>query len=237
MAKKSIFGRKSKEPEQVIEVTQPETAEAGPTEEVPLQDSIVANVYEPDNRESKPPAPRMRFNANVHQQTENGDPDRKEDGTIRLKINWRETALDRQGRTYNKHVHGDEPVLDAEGYLKVRRRSETRPPSARSRTEALVAKYHEKGYAYYIANDIGGRIEQMQADDWEPVVAADGPVGLKVGLFNDPNAEARLFRKPEEWYQEDQEAKIRRNQARFEQTTSPKEDDGQYEATPSSPLR
>ncbi|KKM69814.1 hypothetical protein LCGC14_1446950 [marine sediment metagenome] len=182
--------------------------------------------------------PEMQFNEVVHVTTENGDPDRKEDGSIQLKTNWKKVAEDRQGRTYNKHVHGDEAKLDNDGFLKVRRRDPSAQKGDTSRSEAFVAKYYEKGYAFYIANDDGGRLEQMTATDWEPVMAKDGsPASMNVGQARSPNTQGRLFRKPEEWYKADQEAKIERNKARFEQTRSPKEDDGQYEATPSSPLR
>ena len=177
------------------------------------------------------------FNEVVHEKTEAGDPQRNEDGSIRLKRDWKKVAVDRQGRTFNPKVHGKEEKLDAAGFLTVRRRDASAKQGDVSRSEALVAKHHEKGYAFYLANDDGGRLEQMLAKDWEPVQDSEGPVGMNVGQARGPNTQARLFRKPIEWYEADQEAKIERNKERFKQTTSPKVDDGQYEATPDSPLR
>ena len=173
--------------------------------------------------------PKGVFNELVHEQTKDGDPQRNDDGSIRLKKNWKKVAVDRQGRTYNKAVHGEEQELDAEGFLKVRRREAAATVSTTGRTQAFVAKYQENGYAYYIANDEGGRLEQMQANDWEPVMDKDGPASLKVGQARSHNTQARLFKKPIEWYEADQNLKIERNKARYAQTTSPKEADGQYE--------
>ena len=177
------------------------------------------------------------FNAVVHRQDELGDPIRKADGEIALKTNWKEVAVDRQGRKYNAHVHGDKLMLDTEGYLKVRHREANATVRTIGRTEALVAKYRENGYAYYIANDDGGNIDRMRELDWEPVLEGEGSVTMNVGQARAPNTRAVLFRKPEEWYKADQEAKVERNKARFEETKAPSEEDGQYEATATSPLR
>jgi len=122
------------------------------------------------------------FNPTVHVADEHGDPARKEDGSIKLKTNWKDVAVDRQGRKYNKHVHGDKQVLDSAGYLKVKRRDTKAGIRKTGRSEAFVAKFREAGYAYYIANDDGGRIEQMIENDWEPVLDKDGPASIKVGL-------------------------------------------------------
>ena len=177
------------------------------------------------------------FNPVVHESTENGDPKRNQDGSIQLKTNWKKVAVDRQGRGFNSHVHGEEEQLDAQGFLKVRRRDTKQAVGGVSRSAAFVEKYREKGYAYYIANDEGGRVEQMLAADWEPVLDGKGPAELAVGQARSGNAKARLFRKPEEWYLADQEAKAQANRARFEQTSSPSEEDGQYTASESSPHR
>ena len=121
------------------------------------------------------------FNKNVHKATKTGDPDRKDDGTIKLRADWKTKAVDRQGRKYNKHVHGDKLELDREGFIKVRRRDVQTSQANTSRTEALVAKYYEKGYAYYIFNDDGGRLEWAAEHDWEPVLDKDsGPAGMNV---------------------------------------------------------
>ena len=133
-----------------------------------------------ETKEEQTEAPKMRFNEAVHVQDEHGDPARKENGEIKLKTNWKDKALDRQGRTYNPKVHGKERELDNMGFLKVRRRDEKISQGNTSRTEALVAKYYEKGYAYYVANDEGGRLEQMVAKDWEPDQGEDGPAEINV---------------------------------------------------------
>lgn len=180
---------------------------------------------------------KIQFNPDVHQVTEEGDPKRKQDGTIQLKTSWKKDAKDRQGRTYNPQVHGESQVLDSQGYLKVRRRGAIIPIGTTNRTEAFVNKHKEEGYAYYLMNDEGGRIEQFQANDWEPVMTKDGRADMPVGQARSPGTQAVLMKKPIEWYEADQNAKIERNKARFEQTTSPKEEAGQYEATATSPLR
>lgn len=182
-------------------------------------------------------APLDVFNFNVHQSSNGVDPIRNDDGRIRRRTDWKNRAVDRQGRKYNPKVHGEEMELDHEGYLKVRRRESKLVTGNSSRTGAFVKKYREDGYAYYVANNEGGRVEQMTAGDWEPVMTKDGQASLKVGQARDGNTSAILFKKPQEWYDDDQERKVRVNKERFTQTTSPKEEDGQYEATSSSPLR
>ncbi len=178
-----------------------------------------------------------KFNENVHEATDAGDPRRNQDGSIQLKTTWKKDAVDRQGRKFNPKVHGEEHKLDADGFLTVKRRETKAASGDVNRSEAFVAKYYEKGYAFYLANDDGGRLEQMTANDWEPVLGADGPAGMPVRQARGANTQARLFKKPIEWYEADQQAKVERNKARFKQTTSPKEEDGQYEATATSPLR
>jgi len=177
------------------------------------------------------------FNGTVHEQTENGDPKRNTDGSIQLKTNWKKIAQDRQGRTFNPHVHGDEPKLDDEGYLKVRRREAKVGLGNSSRTRAALEKIREPGYAYYLANDEGGRVDQLTENDWEPVMTKEGRASMKVGQARQGNTEAIWFKKPQEWYDEDQKAKVERNKARQKQTRSPKADSDQYEATADSPLR
>ena len=187
------------------------------------------------------------FNEKVHVLAENGiDPARNADGSITKKKHWQKSAEDRQGRTYNEKVHGAEPILDAEGFLKVRRRDPDRVQSDTSRSEAFVKKHAEKGYAYYLMNDEGGRMEQFVSNDWEPVMVKGGKASMPVGQARAGNTSAILMKKPLEWYNDDQERKVERNKARFKETTSPKE--GQYEGTaqpgsaayterPGSPLR
>ena len=180
----------------------------------------------------------QKFNPLVHQANDVGDPLRKEDGSLKLKTNWKTVAEDRQGRHYNPHIHGENPKLDEFGYLRVRPREAQPGPSGINRSKAFIAKYQEKGYAYYLANDDGGRLEQFVQNDWEPVLDEKGVVAqMPVGQARSPGTTARLFRKPVEWYEADQNAKVARNKARAAASQSPKEEEGQYQAAESSPLR
>jgi hypothetical protein len=59
----------------------------------------------------------MNFNPNVHQ-TKDDQPVIRADGAFSLKLNWKKTALDREGRSYSQSTHG--PLqLDDDGYLMV----------------------------------------------------------------------------------------------------------------------
>jgi len=178
------------------------------------------------------------FNKVIHQTDDNGDLIRTAEGGIKKKTNWKDLAVDRQGRTYNQFVHGPKMQLDDAGFIKVKRREEKPLRTDFSQSEAFVNKYREEGYQYYVVNDDGGRLASFTEDDWEPVQGEDGPAELPVGQARAPNTKARLFRKPQEWYDADQVRKIERNKLRYKQTTSPKADEDQYEATvPDSSLR
>ncbi|KKK81374.1 hypothetical protein LCGC14_2814120, partial [marine sediment metagenome] len=48
----------------------------------------------------------VKFNENVHEATDAGDPRRNQDGSIQLKTTWKKDAVDRQGRKFNPKVHG-----------------------------------------------------------------------------------------------------------------------------------
>jgi len=188
--------------------------------------------------------PQMAFNENVHEQNDHGDPERTDEGGIRLKRNWKALAKDRQGRTYNAHVHGKSHELDDDGFLKVRHRGEHKPPASTNQTKAFVDKYREEGYAYRVILDEGGRVNMFTQDDWEVVTDKAGRAEMGMGQARHPNATGVLVKKPAEWFLADQEEKVERNKERFEQSTSPKDEDGQYEATPdqgraygTSPLR
>ncbi len=176
------------------------------------------------------------FNANVHEQTENGDPMRNDDGSIRLKRNWKEKAVDRQGRTYNEKVH-DGQELDNEGFLNVRRRGETKLVGSTNRSRAFVEKYEEAGYANYIMNEEGGRMEQFLANDWEPVTTKEGVAKMSVGQARGPGTTAILMKKPIEWHEADQKKKLERNLLSTKEKTAPKAEDGQFEYEAKSPLR
>jgi len=181
----------------------------------------------------------MNFNPAVHESDENKDPLRNQDGSIRLRKDWKSHAVDRQGRKFNQRVHGEEPLLDDGGYLTVRRRESKAGNQQIGRTEAVLAKYKEDGYAYYFANDEGGRHEQMIETDWERVEdqKAKRPVGLTVGMARSPNAKAFLYRKPIEWYEADQQKKREAHDIELKNTNAPKEEEGQYEADGNTPLR
>lgn len=180
---------------------------------------------------------KIGFNKVIHEQTDNGDPERELDGSIRLKRNWEEIAVDRQGRTFNAKIHGEDHELDNEGYLKVRRRDSAIPMSATNRTEAFVNKHREDGYAYYVMNNEGGRMEQFTQNDWEPVVDKNGQATINVGQARSPNTKAILMKKPIEWHEADQRKKRELREAALKSKTAPKEELGQYEAAQTSPLR
>lgn len=177
------------------------------------------------------------FNPVVHEQTKDGDPEREWDGSIRLKSNWKTLAVDRQGRTFNKKIHVENHELDNDGYLKVRRRESNIPITAVNRTEAFVNKYKEDGYAYYVMNNEGGRMEQFTQNDWEPVMTQDGQATINVGQARGPNTKGILMKKPIEWHEADQKKKSEMRVHDFKQKIAPKEDLGQYKATETSPLR
>lgn len=173
----------------------------------------------------------MKFNSAVHCQDEHGDPLRNEDGTIRLKPNWKEQARDHMGRAFNPKIHGDKPELDDDGNLKMARRDSLRKPmTASNRTEDFVSKYRENGYTYRLVNDEGGRVEKFKAHDWEPVMDRDGVATMSVGQARAPGTKAILMKKPQEWYDEDQKAKDRLLNANLERNSKPKVEEGQYDA-------
>jgi hypothetical protein len=177
------------------------------------------------------------FNPIVHEQTENEDPKRNEDGSIRLKRNWKDLATDRQGRKYNEQIHATQE-LDNEGFLSVKRRSDTTQlVGSTNRSRAFVDKHHEEGYAYYIMNEEGGRMEQFLANDWEPVTTKEGVVSMPVGQARGGGTTAVLMKKPKEWHEADQNRKLERNRLSTKEKTAPNEADGQYEAEANSPLR
>lgn len=174
----------------------------------------------------------MKFNPSVHCSDEHGDPIRNEDGTIRLKPNWKSEARDHMGRAYNAKIHGERPDLDESGLLKVMRRDAARKPmTASNRTEEFVNKYREQGYTYRLVNDDGGRVEKFKQHDWEPVMDdKNGVVQMSVGQARSPGTRAILMKKPQEWYDEDQKKKDSLLNANLERNTKPKVEDGQYDA-------
>ena len=128
--------------------------------------------------------------------------------------------------------------MDNEGYLLVRRRdNDTKLVGSTNRSKAFVDKHKEEGYAYYIMNDEGGRMEQFTANDWEPVTTKEGVASMSVGQARGPGTQGILMKKPEEWHDADQKRKLERNRLSTKEKTAPNEADGQYEAEASSPLR
>ena len=181
--------------------------------------------------------PFMAFNAQIHEVDEAGDPVRKPDMGIRLKKNWKKTARDRQDREYNPHIHGDKPQLDEKGFLKVRRREANGANFSSSRSKAFVAKFQKAGYHYYLANDLGGVPEKMEAKGYEVVRDGDGAAKMAVGATRQENTQATLYRIPIEWYEANQREKRKMNDETLKQVSAPKVEDGQYEVNAKSSLR
>ncbi len=182
----------------------------------------------------------MEFNKTVHQADDNGDPVRNDDGTIRLKTNWKDLAVDHKGRTYNKLLHGERHELDDSGLLKMQRRDAARKPmTMTNKTADFVNRFKKAndGYSYRLFNDEGGRIAQAKQHDWEPVQDSSGVATMPVGQARQAGTKAILMRKPEEWYDADQIEKDRLLNANLESKTKPAE--GQYGEglKTSSPLR
>jgi len=180
----------------------------------------------------------MEFNKTVHQSDDHGDPVRNDDGSIRLKTNWKDVARDHKGRSFNPILHGERAELDDSGFLKMRRRDEARKPmTATNKSESFVAKYRENGYAYYLVADEPGRLDQFRQHDWEPVLDANkGVANMSGGRGNSPALV--LHRKPEEWYDADQKEKDRLLNVNLESKTKPTEDQyGTVDLKADSPLR
>ena len=181
----------------------------------------------------------MEFNKTVHCSDDNGDPLRNEDGTPRLKPNWKDAAVDHMGRKHNANLHGEKAELDENGFLKMRRRDAARKPmTATNKTESFVSRFKEPGYAYRLVNDDPGRLDQFKKHDWEVVMDGSGVAQIDVGQARRPGTKAVLMRKPEEWYEEDQIKKDELLNAKLESETKPKTAEGQYgDGLKSSPLR
>ena len=179
----------------------------------------------------------MKFNPLVHEANETGDPVRNDDGEIRLLRTWKETATDFLGRKHNPKIHGELKLTD-DGFIRVQRRDEARTPmSATNRSQALVDKHREPGYAYYLIADDPGRQAQFEQHDYEVVQDDDGPVTLSGGQGRTPGTTLKLMRKPQEWYDEDQRAKAALISRNYEDVSQPKEAEGQYAVEATSPLR
>lgn len=136
-----------------------------------------------------------------------GQPERDNAGKIKSRPDWQKSATDAMGRSYNPKLHGPTPALDAKGFIKVIRRDGPKPMVPGSVLDNTLAIHKSEGYAYYYANAKPGRLERMQAHDWEVVQGQDGPVKLKLTNRELGAEDTVLMRKPQEWYDEDQRAK------------------------------
>lgn len=181
---------------------------------------------------------KIDFNESIHEQTENNDPLREESGAIRLKEDWKNFAVDKQGRMFNEKIHLKGYELDGEGYLKVKRRGASIPISSTNRSQALVNQHYEEGYHYYLMNNESGRMEQFIQNNYEVVMAGAGQVTMDVGQARGPRTQAILMRKPIEWHNEDQNKKRDLIAQNYKSSTAPQE--GQYKpdnTRPDTPLR
>ncbi len=179
----------------------------------------------------------MEFNPLVHVADDHGDGVRNEDGSFRLEPKWKELATDHLGRKFNANIHGEHKLTE-QGFLKVRRRDAERlPMSATNRSQALVEKHREEGYAYYLIADDPGRQAQFENHDYEVVSDDDGPVTLSGGQGRTAVTTLKLMRKPQEWYDQDQQAKADLISRKFQEVSQPNEAEGQYAPEATSPLR
>jgi len=182
----------------------------------------------------------VEFNALVHEQDEHGDPVRTVDGDIRLKSKWKNSATDPKGRKFNPKIHVQakkgEHNLDAKGFLKVKRRDAARTTmGSTNRSEALVNKHREPGYAYYLATE--DRQALFEEHDWEDVMDEEGPVTLDGGQGRAAKTVLKLKKKPQEWYDEDQKEKTRLIAENLKSNTKPDQSEGQYGEGLSTHLR
>lgn len=101
----------------------------------------------------------------------------------------------------------------------------------------LSVKNKEPGYVYRIVNDVDDRIEQLQAAGYEIDTANAGKVGDKrvdaaAGLGSVPSfsvgqgTKAVVMRIKQEWYDEDQQAKL--GQVRATEETMHKDSKADY---------
>lgn len=139
-----------------------------------------------------------------------GQIERDNAGKPKLRPDYRKDVTDAMGRKHNVNLHGKEPTLDAKGYLTVKRRDAPKPMNPGAILDDTLRLHKDEGYAYYFANAKPGRLERMQAHDWEVVQGPDGPVQLKLTTRETGAEHTVLMRKPLEWYEEDQRAKEER---------------------------
>ena len=136
-----------------------------------------------------------------------GEYERDDKGKPKRDPQWRVNATDTMGRKHHPRLHGEHPEVDAQGFLKVKRRDSPKPMNPGAQLDDVLSLHKAEGYAYYFINTRPGRREKMEAHDWEAVQGSDGPVQIKLPS-RDSNAEhTLLMRKPLEWYEEDQRLK------------------------------
>lgn len=138
-----------------------------------------------------------------------GEIERDQQGKPKRRPDFLKDTTDAMGRRHSTKLHGKDPQLDQNGYLKVQRRDGgAKPMNPGAVLDDTLKLYKDAGYAYYFVNAKPGRKERMEAHDWEVVQGPEGPVQLKLSDGQRIGAEHTiLMRKPEEWYQEDQRAK------------------------------
>jgi hypothetical protein len=139
-----------------------------------------------------------------------GQVERDTGGKPMRRPDWLKDVTDAMGRKFNPKLHGKEAQLDNAGFLKVPRRDAPKPMNPGAILDDTLRLHKTEGYAYYFANAKPGRLERMQAHDWEVVQGSDGPVQLKLTARETGAEHTVLMRKPVEWYEEDQRAKEER---------------------------
>lgn len=134
-------------------------------------------------------------------------------------------TVDRFGRAFNPRVHVAPDKIDADGYLIVRRRDETRKPMGTTlEMKDMLDLHREAGYEYRYVNRKAGRVAKFEAADWEPVM---DKTGGQVSMVVNPRSgsvsgavDAVLMRKPKEWFDADSEAKAAATRVDFKAKTA-----------------
>lgn len=142
-------------------------------------------------------------------------------------------AVDRFGRTFNPRIHEGATAVDAEGFLKVKRRDQKRAPLGTTLELTEVLDQHKQdGYEYRWVNRKPGRVAKFESHDWEPVMdKSNGQVALAVNPVTGTlsgAADAVLMRKPKEWFDADRAAKAEATRVDFQQKSKPTGDAAEF---------
>jgi len=100
----------------------------------------------------------------------------------------------------------------AEETKRERRRKPGQTIAAGIKLHVDESKLDRQKYSYRFANDKNGRVQQLQASDWDiaPEGAKDGSVhSTHAGAEEGKPYNAVLMRKPKDWYDEDMKEKQR----------------------------